>query len=691
MALPKYTKKVAIPTGSGVESKDYIGSVFTVETVQSSAKGYLNATSGQLDTYSGTYNTAPNAELTITARWHPPTTQCDVNSGPECYLGSKQFCYTNFFNRNKLDALLAWIDDKIQSGTTGTLEFSTDPTLSSTDLAMVNFDNNSSFMSSNWVYASAYVAVGNSGIDPTYGYRFCNISIDFDIRLGTWNGSYWTSSGNYHIMQFDSGTNAFYTKVLEAINKAYSECGKMFVTLSPYFSTSFYMVSGKSRMRFSAISNGRALTILYKNPKEMGELDQTHIYFRIQTLNTGNVWTIDGTIDPTDPGETPTPNPPPPPTPDPDPVPPIDPDPINPSDPIPPPGLPDLMGCNNGFFTAWSPSLVTLRLIADKLWSPNIVQQLINAVINPINTILALGIIPVRPTTVTSDSYTVHFGWIDSDVKAPMVTSDYVQVDCGSVYLQPYYNNYLDYEPYTKMSLYIPYIGEFDLNPDEVTGKTIRIFCNVNVITGDMAAVVTANGNVVYTAAGNCFRSLPVTAGDATQIIQAGVAAAGIIAGAAVGGAAAGLSGAAATNAGAVAAGGTAMTGAEFAGAAVVGATEAVGGSAGQAIGGLAGQVMGSKMHYHRAGQMGTGSGQLANRKPFITILRPNLMLPDGAGDTGTNSDLKAYKGYPSNQIMQLTSATGMTVVEDCRLAIPGATADEVAEALSIMKGGYIA
>lgn len=395
-------------------------------------------------------------------------------------------------------------------------------------------------------------------------------------------------------------------------------------------------------------------------------------------IQPGN-WTTGTPVDPTDPSEEPTPPVPPDPNP---PVPPSpDPPSPDPSEPIVPSPLPPIGGSGTGFFTVYNPSIQNLRQIASILWSSNMIQQLENNFKNPMETIMGLGIVPVKPPT--GDAQEVKFGIWGSGVSAPVVTSEYVEVDCGSRYIGYYYYSYLDFEPYTKMSLYLPYVGEIDMNPDEVTGKTLRIKYHINVITGECVAYVMANGTVIYIGSANCFRQIPLSQADLSQVIQSAISAISTIAGAAIGGAVAASAGGIAS--------GVAPSVANAAGMSTGGQVASASLSEAMHAAPSLNNVMANKMYYHRAGQLGTGSGQLSIRKPYITILRPNLMLPDDAGDVGTNSDLKAYKGYPCNQVMPLTNATGMTVIENCRLSIPGATVEEVNEALSIMKGGYIA
>lgn len=685
MSFPRYYHLMAIPNNSGVETgiecNSTMWDVSTSNDVEHSYQRFyaIGTDMSCVMDVSPDYPGAP----TRTASFSPNHDEYEIGSNALLYAG-KRYKFTNYIRREDFDAVIEWIRTNTIYNHTGTLEIYNDPDYAKTSFAMFNMQNNGSYSSAGWIVPSIAVTLQQRQYDEAHDCYMIALVVSFSVGIMSWTGTKWNRTSSWSIYHFQNNNLGELEKTIEVLNKCYNELGKIYVSLGPYSNSANFQVGQKYYRRFTDRGKGYSVVVQYDNPKDMGKILQTKKYFYDMTASSSAYWTQSGTVDPDDPTETPTPKPPNPDEPDP-PNPPIDPPDIPPSEIILPPDLPPINASSNGFFTAWNPSIVTLRLIGDKLWSSNIIQQFLNSIFSPMDTILGLGVIPVQPTTQTGDNITVHFGFVDSEVKAPMITSDYVRVDCGSVYLTPYYADYLDYEPYTKMSLFIPYVGEFDLNPDEVTGKTLRILCTVNVLTGELLASVLANGSVIYQAAGNCMRSLPVTSGDLTQIVQAGVAAAGIIAGAALGGAAAaGAAPIGTSNALAAQAGGYASTGEA--------ATAAMGNAmSSQTLGASANSVMGAKMHYHRAGQMGTGAGQLGNRKPFITILRPNLMLPDGAAETGQNSDLKAYKGYPCNQIMPLTNASGMTVVEDCRLSIPGATDEEVAEALAIMKGGYIA
>ena len=335
----------------------------------------------------------------------------------------------------------------------------------------------------------------------------------------------------------------------------------------------------------------------------------------------------------------------------------------NTSDEIKPPNVPSLSGAGAGLFTIYNPSMTELRLLSQKLWSPDALQAILQYFTNPMDSILGLSIVPVKPKGGTTAN--IYLGLYNTEVTANVVDSDYVIVDCGTIPIERYWGSYLDYDPYTKISCYLPYIGEIDVNPDQVMQKNVSVKYYVNVVTGDIVAMLCADGSVIYTAAGNCIRQLPLSNNDYSAIINTAVSAVSTLAMAAA------TSGV----------GNAAIAGAQEAGKSteLLDAKQTAN-SVGSG-GSLIHDVMNAKFHYQHAGAIGTGSGQLSYQIPYLTIERPNLDLAD---------NYKGFVGYPCNKTMALSSCHGFTQIEATRLSISGATDAEIAEITTLLVGGVI-
>lgn len=342
----------------------------------------------------------------------------------------------------------------------------------------------------------------------------------------------------------------------------------------------------------------------------------------------------------------------------------------NTTDPVPPPGPPVISASGVGLLTIFNPTSSQLAALGTQLWNPTVLQALKQFFTEPTDAIIGLGIIPVQPRTGSSKN--IHLGIYDTKVTAPMVDSDYVIKDCGSIPITRYYGSYLDYDPYTKISLYLPYIGEIDIDPDQVMQTNLGVEYHINVVTGDAVAIVTSNGSVIYTASGNCMRQIPIAQKDFSAIINTAVAAVSTIATAGV------SAGAAKAVGGAVAGASKSEAGKAVADARTNAQLKNMEMGAGSS---LIDQVMSSKFKYKHAGDIGGGAGQLAVQSPYLTIERPNLMLAN---------NYKSYVGYPCNATLQLNRCKGFTQIEATRLSIAGATDEEITEALSYLVEGVI-
>lgn len=195
-----------------------------------------------------------------------------------------------------------------------------------------------------------------------------------------------------------------------------------------------------------------------------------------------------------------------------------------PPDDIPEDEDPELQAIDTGFISLYSPSVAQLNALASYLWTQswfdltNITKQL---VANPMDSILGLSIVPV--SVLTSGSREVRAGNLSTGVSMPLVSSQYKTVDCGSFEVLPVDDSYLDYSPFMKYELYLPFIGIKPLSADDIMGRTLYVKYKVDVLTGACVAnirVSTATGStLMYTYQGNCAEQLPITANTYSNLL----------------------------------------------------------------------------------------------------------------------------------------------------------------------------
>lgn len=320
---------------------------------------------------------------------------------------------------------------------------------------------------------------------------------------------------------------------------------------------------------------------------------------------------------------------------------------------VDPPALPSLSAITSGFIAAYMPTFAQLQSLGDYLWSDLFSLDTFKKLFSdPMQAILGLSLVPVTPSTNAGN---VVIGNVNTGITMPRVMQQFVTVDCGSVTLPEYWGGYLDYSPYTKVEIYLPYIGVRPLDTDEVMGKTLHVVYHVDVLSGACVCFIQCDNTIRYHYVGQCGASIPITANDWTRVVNGAVSIATAL----------GV-GVATLGAGAAAAGG--ITAASMAGA-------------GALVGGVASQVLASKPRVEHSGSLAGMGGILGIQFPYILIQRPRQAVP---------SSQNAFTGYPSFIKRTLSTVTGYTQVTGVHLTGLSCTDEEKKEIQSYLEAGVI-
>lgn len=322
---------------------------------------------------------------------------------------------------------------------------------------------------------------------------------------------------------------------------------------------------------------------------------------------------------------------------------------IDPDDTTPAeiPSLPSIGAADLGFITMYNPSKAQLKNLSDFMWSGlfdlDTYKKLFS---DPMQSIIGLAIVPVAPEI--SGAKNVMFGSIDSGVNMPTIGNQYVQLDCGSVDIEKWAGSFMDYSPYTKISLYLPYIGIHQLSADDIIGGSIHVVYNIDVLSGACGCFVEhSSRGVLYSYNGSCITNIPLTSVNFSSAIQNAVSAVcsgvGIIAGIATG-------------------------------AAPVTAMSAAG-----LINSAANTALNSKPSVQRSGSLGGSAGILSIQKPYVIIERPNVSVP---------ASVQNFVGQTSNITLNLGACHGFTLCEYVHINGVNATSEEIKEIEALLKEG---
>lgn len=81
-------------------------------------------------------------------------------------------------------------------------------------------------------------------------------------------------------------------------------------------------------------------------------------------------------------------------------------------------------------------------------------------------------------------------GNYDFKFQAPVIHESIIDVDCGSVTVSEQYHNVLDYSPFSRLTIFLPFIGFVDLDDKMAMNNTIRVNYRVDVLSGRCLAEI---------------------------------------------------------------------------------------------------------------------------------------------------------------------------------------------------------
>ena len=328
-------------------------------------------------------------------------------------------------------------------------------------------------------------------------------------------------------------------------------------------------------------------------------------------------------------------------------------------DTIPLPSLPTLSAVTSGIVGLFNPTIPQMQLLADYMWTDfggtgsttedilkEIVQALKRSISNPLDYVIGLNIIPSAGLSVGA-STTIRFGFVSSNVSMPRLTSQYFVVDCGTLSFSALCGDtFLDYAPYSKFSIYLPYIGVKDVDANDFVGHTIGVIYHGDVVTGGITAYVTKDGSVMYQYSGCCALNIPLTADNWGNTISGAVQIATAL-----------------------------VTGG------ITGGSAGVASSAVKSVSSVAANPSLLSPQVSRSGAVSGGAGCMAVQKPFV--IREAVRFHSTSG-------FNTVSGYPSYYFKALSEMHGYTVCYDVHLMGIPATDNEIDEIYRLLKEGVI-
>lgn len=306
--------------------------------------------------------------------------------------------------------------------------------------------------------------------------------------------------------------------------------------------------------------------------------------------------------------------------------------------PLPP------VGSASALWSVYHPTQAQVNSFGAWLWGSPFLTNIGKLFQNPIEGVISLHKVFVTP--VDSGTGTIVVGTLDSGVSSATVNEQYIEVDCGSIDCYEEFGNVFDYDPYTKIALYLPFVGIVPLNVGDIMRSTINVKYGVDIFTGACIAMVgvSRDGNdaILYQYSGNCAVHYPLSNVQQSQLLS------GLIT---------------------VAAG--------------IGAIVATGGAAAPAAAtGIAGGAM-SALHTNigRSGGFSANAGAMGIKTPYLIIERPQTKIAE---------TFPELAGYPTNYSCKLNECSGHVVVTHVHIEGINATDSELDKINNLLMSGVI-
>ena len=306
------------------------------------------------------------------------------------------------------------------------------------------------------------------------------------------------------------------------------------------------------------------------------------------------------------------------------------------------PGIPTLAG-NAKLYTVHQMNSGQLDALGSYMWSSDFISLIEHMFSDPAQAVIGLHTLYYGGSLPIGSAEQIKLGSIPATgVTGQPVTNRYMSFSCGSVSVPNYYGNVEDYDPYTKVQIWLPFIGFRDLATNEVMGGTITVTYGIDIYTGACVANITIARDGVtqalYSFDGNCALTEPMTGADYSRVIS-GIISLGV-----------GI------------------------------ATGVASGGVGAAIG--AGALLANnKISYSRSGALSANAGAMCIKTPYILIRRPR------AYDANF---YEQFYGNPANNTVYLSQCSGYTRVKDIHVDSIACTDDERQEIERLLKLGVI-
>lgn len=214
--------------------------------------------------------------------------------------------------------------------------------------------------------------------------------------------------------------------------------------------------------------------------------------------------------------------------------------------------FPIVNSLSTGLFRVFGMTASDVQRLALKLWSPdfinvssNFIQKLFNS--NLMNVIAGLIELPFSIESCCGAEQTIKFDWLDwadwgTNVKGKPLTTEYYEFTYPVLNIARYSHMFFDFEPYSTVLIYLPYVGYRPLHATEILDCNLTLKVRVHITTGEGVYWLISDKvgtNPLYSGNGiigqypfNCARMMPLSQASYEKLYSTMFTMAGAVAGA---------------------------------------------------------------------------------------------------------------------------------------------------------------
>lgn len=158
------------------------------------------------------------------------------------------------------------------------------------------------------------------------------------------------------------------------------------------------------------------------------------------------------------------------------------------------------------------------KSFSNYIWTAGVFDNIKLMNQSPIENIVSCKIFPM---TFTGTDETIKLGNVDTTTGARIGDTSTFLYDLGTVTVKPYYNSFLDYSPYTTLSIFLPFVGFRELDSKLLVGKSLNVKYSIDIVCGTCKALLYVSGVELYSFDGNIGIDIPIASGTRAQIEKA--------------------------------------------------------------------------------------------------------------------------------------------------------------------------